>query len=43
MLNPLTMGGPEMLGAELTDESREVLALSRAEPLPQEWDPLDRA
>jgi hypothetical protein len=38
-----TIGGSEMLGEELTDEASEVLALSRAEPFPQERDQLDRA
>jgi hypothetical protein len=43
MTHLLTIGGSEMLGEELTDETSEVLTLPRAEQFPQEWDQLDRA
>jgi hypothetical protein len=38
-----TVDGSEMLGEKLTDETSEVLPLSRAESVPEGWDQLGRA
>jgi hypothetical protein len=43
MMHLLRIGGSEMPGEELTDETSEVLSLSRAESVPQGWDQLGRA
>jgi hypothetical protein len=43
MTHLLTIDRPEMPGEELTDETSEVLALSRAQSLPERWDQLGRA
>jgi hypothetical protein len=43
MTHLLTIDRSEMPGEELTDETSEVLSLSRAESVPQGWDQLGRA
>jgi hypothetical protein len=43
MKHLLTIDRSEMPGEELTDETSEVLALSRAESVPEGWDQLGRA
>ena len=43
MTHLLTIDRSEMPGEELTDETSEVLALSRAESVPEGWDQLGRA
>jgi hypothetical protein len=43
MTHLLTIDRSEMPGEELTDETGEVLTLSRAESFPEGWDQFGRA